>query len=88
VEKVLPDPVELELARLDLSVDRFEYVNPEFLQILQGVPQLEIRPQDHIKDHLVLVLSGREVVEPPPLLLDFHPRSHFALTSQVFVVPP
>lgn len=85
VEKVLPDAVKLELACLDLSVDRLVDVHPEFLQELQTVSQLQIRSVNHVKNHLVLVRPVYKVMKSPPQLFDGHPRYLPSLLSQLLL---
>jgi len=54
MEQVFPNPVKLEFTRLYLAIDWLYQVDPELLQELQAISELNVWPEDHVKDFLIL----------------------------------
>lgn len=73
VEKIFPDPVELKLACLDLSICSLEQKEPELFDVLKTTFELVIVSEYNVKNLLVLTLSVNESLKSLARLLDVFP---------------
>ena len=85
VKECFPNAIKLQTTCLNLSENGLDKVDPELFESLKTVSELDIRPQDHIKDSFVLLDPILKPPEPPPRVLNILPSCHFPLSSEIFI---